>query len=150
MAISSEDIGNEIETESFEFVEAERTKEDNSAFIEETNELTNSNQALINQAFDDFDEDDSVDIQEITESNDKVTPGPEFSDAAHITDTELEQPGQVPEIDLCEIVDKVTQDIMPELETQIRSLVLASLEKHLSDSINISMPDTSTDSDKDL
>ena len=155
VAISSEGISNEIETESFEPVEAE----DISAFIEETNELTNSNQALINQA---FDEDDDNDVQEIAESNDEVTPEPEISEVALITEpeqqsleptnqetTSQEPTNQEAEIDLCEIVDKVTQDIMPELETQIRSLVLTSLEKHLSDSINISMPDSNTDTDKD-
>ena len=156
VAISNEDVGNEIETESFEPVKAE----DNSAFIEETNELADSNQALINQA---LDEDDDIDVQEITGFQDEVTSEPEISEAAIITEpeqqsleptnqetTSQEPTNQEAEIDLCEIVDKVTQDIMPELETQIRSLVLTSLEKHLSDSINISMPDSNTDTDKDL
>ena len=156
-----------------ESVETEHIKEDNSAFIQEANELANSNQTLINQAFDDFDEDedDDIDVEEAIEFQGEVTSEPEISETfipdaepeqqslesinqqpihQEPTNQELASQDPEPEIDLSEIVEKVTQDIMPALETQIRRLVLASLEKHLTDSVNISTQDTSIDTDKDL
>ena len=154
------------ETQSFESDEAEDIKQDNSTFVQETNELTNNNQALIDQVFDYFDEND-VDTQEISEAQGEVISEPETSEATLISDAEPEQQSielinqepthqestsqePEPEIDLSEIVEKVTQDIMPELETQIRSLVLTSLKKHLTESVNSLAADSNTDSDQDL
>ena len=41
-----------------------------------------------------------------------------------------------PPVDLNQLVENVIHEIMPTLETQIKALILASLEKHLSDSLD--------------